>query len=183
MKTRPAQIRTRPVAPSDRAAALAARGFSLIEIMIVLVIIVALAGLVGLTLFSRQDDAKLQLARTDHSNIEKAMGFFRLDFGRFPTDEEGVAVLWSKSSLDPDVEETMWKGYLNEPLPTDRWGNEWGYRQISENTTEDRFDLWSNGPDGEEGTEDDITSWEGWAGEDGMGGSDLLAPPSGSMGP
>ena len=179
MNTRPLCVRPRPALPTGRVAGVAARGFSLIEIMIVLVIIVALAGLVGLTLFSRQDEAKLQLARTDHSNIEKALDFFRLDYGRYPTDEEGVSVLWSKSGLDPDSDETLWKTYLQEPLAADRWGNEWGYRQVSENTTEDRFDLWSNGPDGEEGTDDDITSWEGWTGEDGLGGEDLLAPPSG----
>jgi len=60
--------------------------------------------------------------------------------------------------LDPEADPESYTGYLEEPLATDRWGNEWGYRAESE-TREGKYDLWSNGPDGEEGTEDDITSW------------------------
>ncbi|MEM1185620.1 MAG: type II secretion system major pseudopilin GspG [Planctomycetota bacterium] len=151
--------------------------FTLIEVLIVLVIVLALSGLVGVAIFGRQDEAKLKLAETDLNNIEKAMEFFRLDFERFPTDDEGVAVLWDSSLLDveDEAEEAKWEAYLREPIPTDRWGNEWGYRSESEYGQD--FDLWSNGPDGEEDTEDDITSWANAAGEDGEFDSELLAPP------
>lgn len=150
-------------------------GFTLIEVMIVLAIVLALAGLVGVVLFQRQDQAKLDLAKYDLQAIKKAMDFFRLDFGRYPTDEEGVAVLWNKELLDSEAEPEKYTEYLSEPLAKDRWGNEWGYRAESE-TREGMYDLWSNGPDGEEGTEDDISLWSSTEDEeDGMG----FGPPAG----
>lgn len=132
--------------------------FTLIEVMIVIAIILALAGLVGVALFRQKDAATYQLAQTDVKTIQAAMKLFRLDFDRYPMEEEGLKVLWSKEGLDPDAQQGKWKKYLEEPLPKDRWNNEWGYRAESESEDRD-YDLWSNGPDGEEGTEDDITSW------------------------
>tara|TARA_Y100000815_G_scaffold112615_1_gene101417 strand:- start:126 stop:632 length:507 start_codon:yes stop_codon:yes gene_type:complete len=160
------------------------RGFTLIEVLIVLAIVLALSAIVGVALFQRQDDAQLQLAQTDMNTIERGMKMFRLDMGRFPTEEEGVAVLWDSELLDADAEETTWKGpYLEEPIPTDRWKNEWGYRAESEYGRD--YDLWSFGPDGEEDTEDDITSWSSGdaEGEFGDGGLEPLPEPGGSSAP
>jgi len=160
-------------------------GFTLIEVMIVIAIVLALSTLVGVAVFSRRDDAKKDTAKIELNTIKNAMQQFRLDFDRWPLDEEGVEVLWDKSKLDPEVEQSKWKGpYLTEPLPKDRWGNPWGYRQVSEHSSDEtKFDLWSFGPDGQEGTDDDITSWGGAIGADGMGGLED-APPvrSGSPG-
>lgn len=145
-------------------------GFTLIEVLIVLAIVLALSAIVGLALFQRQDQAETQLAEQELNTLERAMRMFRLDFGRYPNEEEGLEVLWDSEALDADADEAKWTGpYLEEPIPTDRWDNEWGYRAESEHGNE--YDLWSNGPDGEEGTEDDITSWTEEDGEgDGAGG-------------
>lgn len=154
------------------------RGFTLIEVLIVLAIVLALSAIVGLALFQRQDDAELQLAEQELNTLKSAMKLFRIDFGRFPTEEEGVTVLWDVEVLDPDADEATWKGpYLEEPIATDRWGNEWGYRSESEYGRD--YDLWSNGPDGEEDTEDDITSWSGDETEEGGFDEGFAPPPAG----
>jgi len=156
----------------------ARRAFSLIEVMIVIAIILAISGLVALTLFSRRDQAESDLGRVEFRQLESALRFFRLDYNRYPTDDEGLAVLWDKERLDPEADQNAWKGYLETPMPKDRWNNDWGYRQQSEETEDTtKYDLWSNGPDGEEGTEDDLTSWSTGTEEDETGGS--LPPPSG----
>ena len=153
------------------------RAFSLIEVMIVIAIILAISGLVALTLFSRRDQAESDLGRVEFRQIEQALKFFRLDYSRYPTDEEGLAVLWDKERLDPEASQDVWKGYLEAPMPKDRWGNDWGYRQQSEETEDTtKYDLWSFGADGEEGTDDDIASWKVASEEDDMGGS---LPPTG----
>lgn len=159
------------------------RGFSLIEVLIVISLILVLGGLVAVTLFSRRDQADIDLTRVDMNTLNSALRQFRLDYRRYPTDEEGLAVLWDKEQLDPEADAAKYpaEGYLDRKLDTDRWGNEWGYRQVSENTEEEdavQFDLWSFGPDGEDGTDDDITNWE----SDTEGGDDfegLPPPPSG----
>lgn len=136
-------------------------GFTIIEVMIAIAIILLLAGIVGLTLFKQQDEAKINITKIQMRSIESGLKEFRRIYGRWPMDEEGLAVLWDKEVLDPDADEAKWKKFLEKKVPTDVWGGEWGYRQVSENGDEDEFDLWSNGPDGEEGTDDDLTSWEG----------------------
>ncbi len=135
------------------------RAFTLIEVMIVIAIILALSGLVAVAVFQRRDDADIKLTKVTLNNMKAAIGLFKLDYRRFPTEEEGLAVLWDKEMLDPDSDENAWKIYLEEKMETDVWGTEWGYRQESE-TREGWFDLWSNGPDKEEGTDDDIMLWE-----------------------
>lgn len=151
----------------------AAAGFTLIEVMIVIAIIVALAGLVGVALFARRDEAKVNLVRTDLNTIKSALKLFRLDFERWPTESEGLAVLWDKTKLDPDADQAKWKSYLEEPMPNDKWDQPWGYRAESE-TDPTKYDLWSNGPDKQEGTEDDILDRPK---EDVEGGTGSGSPP------
>lgn len=156
----------------------ARRAFSLIEVMIVIAIILAISGLVALAMFNRRDQAEASLGQVELNSLKQALAQFRLDYNRYPTDDEGLEVLWNKEKLDPEADQAAWSEYLTEPMPEDRWGNAWGYRQQSEETEDtSKFDLWSFGPDGEEGTEDDITSWSS-AEADGEGGTDL-PPPSG----
>jgi general secretion pathway protein G len=152
-------------------------GFTIIEVMIVIAIILALSGLVGFALLGRRDDAKLKLAEVDMNNIKSAIKVFRLDFDRVPSEEEGLAVLWSKAAIQSEEDQAKWKGYLESPLPNDRWGTPWGYRAESQ-TREGGYDLWSYGPDKEDGSEDDINAFaseDAAAGED--GGSNGLPPP------
>lgn len=158
-----------------------ARGFTLIEVMIVIAIVLALSAIVALRLFGRKEQADVSLTQTDVNNIKRAFQLFRLDFNRWPTDEEGVAVLWDKEKLDPEADQTKWQKYLDEPMAKDRWGNEWEYRQLSERGDETEYDLWSFGPNGEDesGEGDDITSWRKTE-EDTGGDSGLMAPPRSS---
>ena len=152
-------------------------GFTLIEVLIVIAIVLALTGLVGVAVFSRRDEAKKDTAKIELNNLKGALSMFRLDFDRWPTDQEGVKVLWDKSVLDSEAEQGKWKQYLTEPLPNDKWGNPWGYRQKSEHGDDTKYDLWSFGPDKQEGTEDDITSWS-TGGANGEGPMDEAPPPS-----
>lgn len=133
--------------------------FTLFEVMIVIAIIVAIGGLVGLSVLSRKKDADKDLARAQIKSIEDALEGFHLKYDRWPTEEEGLAVLWSKDTLSPDADATKWSAELKAPIPTDKWGSPWGYRPVSEHGDETKFDLWSNGPDKQEGTEDDIKNW------------------------
>lgn len=144
------------------------RGFTLIELMIVIAIILALGGLVSVAVFARRDQAKADLVRSDLNTIKQALKLFRLDYERWPSDTEGLRVLWDKAALDPESDTAKWRGYLEEPMPSDKWGHEWGYLPESEEV-EGMYDLWSNGPDGEEGTEDDVKLDRPSSEEDGAG--------------
>ncbi len=137
----------------------ARRGFTLVEVMIVIAIILALASLIGIAVFNRFGEAQENITKIQMKTVEDALESFRLDFNRYPTDEEGLNVLWSSTNLENPEDEDKWSPYLESPSPNDQWDNPWGYRQISEYGDETKYDLWSYGPDGEEGTDDDITSW------------------------
>lgn len=142
-------------------------GFTLIEVMIVIAIIVALSGLIGVAVLGRQKEAKVGLAQTDVNNLKSALKQFYLTYDRFPKDEEGIEVLWNKEKLDADSDATKWKKFLEDPMPNDRWGHAWEYRQQSEHGDPDNFDLWSLGPDGQDSTGDEIVSWTKTADETG----------------
>lgn len=156
------------------------RAFTLIEVLIALAIVLALSALIGVAVFSQRDKAEVQLAQTELNTLENAINMFRLDYNRVPMEEEGLEVLWNREALDPDADQDAWTKYVEKPMTTDRWGNEWGYRAESEYGAD--FDLWSNGPDGEPETEDDITSWEGLEGGEGGMGGDFMPPPPGGGG-
>lgn len=174
---------TRPERRSPRSGG----GFTLIEVMIVIAIILALTGLITVAVFQRRDEAKRDTVKIDMNNIRSGLKFFRNDFDRWPTDEEGLKVLWDKSALTQDADATKWKKYLEEPMPNDRWGSPWGYKQVGEHGDPAdaasgelaMYDLWSIGADKQEGTEDDIVSWrkESAAGT-ASGGSEAPVPSS-----
>lgn len=149
------------------------RAFTLIEVMIAIAIVVALIAIVGINVIGQRDTANKGQAKIQMSNIEDGLQNFYLAFNRFPTDDEGLEVLWNQQALvvETEEEEALWQRFLEKPAPVDPWRNAWGYRAESEFGL--RYDLWSNGPDGEEGTEDDITNWTE---EDEAGG--FSAPPS-----
>jgi general secretion pathway protein G len=153
-------------------------GFTLIEVMIVIAIVLALMALVGVSLLSRKKDADKDLARYDILAIGQGMKMFYLDYSRYPTDEEGIKVLWDKSGLSSDADQTKWRKCMEKPIPVDRWGTPWNYKQAGEHE-DGMYDLWSNGPDKESGNDDDITSWgaAGANGASGASGSSEEAPP------
>jgi general secretion pathway protein G len=129
------------------------RGFSLMELLLVLVILGVLAALVVPRFANRSQQARETAAKADVSSIETAIGAFEIDNGRYPSTEEGLqALITAPAALD------AWRGpYLSRGLPKDPWGNEYVYRYPGQENP-DGFDLYSMGPDGREGN-DDIGNW------------------------
>lgn len=125
-------------------------GFTLLELLVVLVIIGLLAGLVGPQLFGRVDASKVQTADAQVRMLRTAVQTFRLDVGRFPTAEEGLDVL-NNPPADARAQ-TRWQGpYLDESVPLDPWDNAYRYSLPGRNGQ--RFALYSLGADGEPGGE------------------------------
>ena len=124
------------------------RGFTLIEMLVVLVIVGLLAGLVGPKLFSKVDSSKVQTAQTQVKMLKGTLETLRLDIGRFPTESEGLALL-NTAPTDEKLR-TRWRGpYLDESLPQDPWGNPYQYSLPG--TNNQPFALYSMGADGKRG--------------------------------
>ena len=103
-----------------------ARGFTLLEILVVLVIIGLIASLVGPRLFTQLEGSQVKVAETQTKMLRGAVETFRLDMGRLPTAEEGLAVLYAKPA-DPRAAE-RWRGpYLDEAVPLDPWDHPYQY--------------------------------------------------------
>lgn len=161
-----------------------AGGFSLLELLIVLGIILLLAGIGGVVLFNRRDQADAQAAQIQLNEIKNGLRLFYNDFRRYPTEDEGLSVLWDKSKLDSEGDETLWMGYM-ERVGDDPWGNAYEYTAESEDfdpdaandTTAVPYEIWSNGPDGEPETDDDIKLSRGGSDEEDEFGSDLIGEP------
>lgn len=129
-------------------------GFTLIELLLVLVILTVLAAVVVPKFTRRSEQARITAARADIANIELALDAFEIDNGRYPTTQEGLTALVQQP---PDL--PNWRGpYLKRGAPKDPWGNPYQYRCPGQYNT-DGYDLFSFGPDGQEGTSDDITNW------------------------
>lgn len=120
-------------------------GFTLIEMLVVLVIIGLLASLVGPKLFGKLDSSKVQTAQTQVKMLKGALETMRLDLGRFPTQSEGLTLL-NNPPADEKIK-NKWKGpYLEEDLPTDPWGAPYVYAVPG--PAGKPFALYSLGPDG-----------------------------------
>ena len=138
---------------TDRARARA--GFTLIELLLVLVILAVLAALVVPKFTNRSQQARETAARTDISNIETSLNAFEIDTGRFPASEEKLAAL---VTAPPGLQ--GWRGpYLTRGLPKDPWTREYLYK-FPGSRNPSGFDLYSMGPDGREGNDDDIGNWD-----------------------
>jgi general secretion pathway protein G len=144
------------------------RAFTLIELLIVIAILLAIGGLVVVNLIPRGEQAKADLQRVQFDIIDSAMKQFRLDMNRYPTEDEGLEALWRQDSLEDEEDYERWRGpYLETPLAEDYWGGELTYRNPSEELGEGYYDVVSFGPDGEEGSEDDITNHDRLRDEEG----------------
>lgn len=136
------------------------RGFTLIEIMVVVVIIGILIGLIAPNVLSRVDGARVTAARTDISTLEQALAMYRLDNHRYPTTDQGLEALIIKPGAAPEPRNWNPEGYLKQQLPNDPWGNPYQYMAPGQENRP--YDLWSLGADGREGGEGydaDIGNW------------------------
>ena len=133
------------------------KGFTLIEMLVVMVMIGLLASLVAPKLFNKLGKSKIKTAQAQISMIDTALSAVRLDVGRYPTEEEGLKVLWT----DPGNVK-MWDGpYLPKPVKTDPWGTPYVYK--SPGTNDKACDIIALGADGQEGGTDensDISVWD-----------------------
>jgi general secretion pathway protein G len=135
------------------------RGFTILELLIVIGILLAIGSLVLVNVLGASEKADLKLARAQLQAFENALETFRVEMKRWPTDDEGLAVLWSKEAVSSDEEKSKYGGpYLKEPKPNDTWGSAWIFRAPSTIIEGANFDIISIGPDKQEGTEDDITN-------------------------
>ena len=136
------------------------RGFTLIEIMVVIVILALLAALVGPKILGRSDDAKLADAKVQIRNMETGLKLYKLDNGQFPSTEQGLNALVAKPTVGTIPKNYKAEGYLeSKQVPKDPWGNEYLY--LSPGAQGD-YDLCSNGADGVKGGEGkaaDICNW------------------------
>ena len=131
------------------------RGFTLLELLVVMVIIGLLAGYVGPRLFSQIGKSEVKAARAQIVSLETALDQYRLDIGRYPSTEQGLAALMAKPA-----NEARWAGpYLRKKLPDDPWGKPYLYKQPGEHG---EFDLFSYGKDGQpggSGDDADVVNW------------------------
>jgi len=129
--------------------------FTLLELLVVMVIIGLLAGYVGPKYFSQVGKSETKVAKAQIDAIEKALDQYRLDTGRYPTSEQGLAALNQKPANEP-----KWAGpYLKKNVPPDPWGRAYNYRAPGEHGD---YDVYSYGKDGQPGgaaESADVTSW------------------------
>ncbi len=132
-----------------------ARGFTLLELLVVMVIIGLLAGYVGPKLFGQIGKSEVKIARAQIDGLEKALGQYRIDLGRFPTTEQGLTALVQRPTDEP-----QWAGpYLAKSVPLDPWGHPYKYVSPGEHGDYDLLSYGRDGQPGGDGEDADIVSW------------------------
>lgn len=131
-------------------------GFSLLEVMVVLVIIGMIMSIVAPNIMGQQEEAALDKARLDIQQLESAMNMYKLKNKAYPSTEQGLEALVTKTSIEPVPARFPEDGFISK-LPEDPWGNP--YQLVSPGEM-GKIDIFSMGPDGEAGTDDDIGNWD-----------------------
>ena len=138
-------------------------GFTLIEIMAVVLIIGMLSGIVGFAVFQQVDKARVVTARAQIDRLESSLELYSMDNGRFPTTEQGLEALVSATTTSPEPRNFPQGGYLKGGrIPVDPWGEEYQYEAPGQHNSH-AFDLWSFGADRTTGgneIEADIGNWD-----------------------
>ena len=132
------------------------KGFSLLEIMVVIVIMGLLAAMVVPNVMGSLDEANITKVKTDIRELEKALKMYNMDVKRYPTTDQGLQALVEKPTSAPVPKKYRSDGYI-EKLTEDSWGSEYYYKMPSDHGL--KYDVFSAGPDGEVGTCDDIGNW------------------------
>ncbi|OQW86471.1 MAG: type II secretion system protein GspG [Rhodoferax ferrireducens] len=132
-------------------------GFTLIELMVVLLIIGVLAALIVPNVLDRADDARVTAAKTDVTNLMQALKLYRLDNQRYPTAEQGLQALLAKPTAAPVP--NNWKNYLDQ-LPKDPWGSPYVYLNPGIKGEVDVMSYGADGQSGGEGKNADVGSWQ-----------------------
>ena len=131
------------------------RGFTLLELLVVMVIIGLLAAYVGPKYFSQVGKSEVKMAQAQIDALEKALHQYRLDMGNYPATDQGLAALVTRPN-----NETKWQGpYLAKMPPSDPWGRPYAYKYPGERSEFDLFSLGKDGQPGGEGEAADITNW------------------------
>jgi len=133
-------------------------GFTLIEIMVVVIILGILAAIVAPNVIGRVGDAQVAAARQDIRGIENALKFYRLDNFAYPTTEQGLEALVTRPA-DPSIRNWKQGGYLDR-LPKDPWGNPYQYLNPGQNAEIDIYTFGRDGRPGGEGEDADIGNWD-----------------------
>jgi general secretion pathway protein G len=138
------------------------RGFTLIELMVVVVILGILAGLIIPKIMGRPEEAKRLKARMQIEQLEQSLKLYCLDTGEYPTTEQGLNALVEKPAIEPIPKRWREGGYLERgKIPLDPWGNPFVY--VSPGVHSKDFDVVSYGADGEEGGEGKYADIESWS--------------------
>jgi len=135
-------------------------GFSLIEILVVLVIMGLLISVVAPTVLNSADDARVQKVQADLKSIETALKIYRLDNYSYPTTEQGLVALVEPTTLEPEPRNFKQGGYLSE-VPVDPWGRPYLYLSPGENGQVDIYSLGADGLPGGDDQNADIGNWKG----------------------
>lgn len=135
------------------------RGFTLIEIMVVIVILGILAALVVPRVVGRADDARVAAAKQDVAQIMQALNLYRLDNGRFPTQEQGLQALITRPTITPVPNHWRRDGYLGK-MPVDPWKNPYQYANPGLRSDVEVFSLGADGQPGGAEFDADIGSWD-----------------------
>ncbi|GLX78914.1 type II secretion system protein GspG [Thalassotalea insulae] len=130
-------------------------GFTLLEVMVVLVIIGIIASMVVPNLMGSQDTAREQKAVIDIGSLETALGMYRSQNYNYPTTEQGLEALVEQTEIEPLPKRFPEGGFIKR-LPKDPWGNDY---QLLNPGEHGKMDVFSMGPDGEANTDDDIGNW------------------------
>ena len=134
------------------------RGFTLLEVMVVVVILGILAALVVPKIISRPDEARIIAAKQDIASLMQTLKLYRLDNQRYPTTEQGLQALATKPATSPVPANWKSGGYI-ERLPKDPWGNSYQYLNPGTHAEIDIYSFGADGAPGGEGNDADIGSW------------------------